>query len=57
MVEVRLPDGSSKEYPSAATAADVAQDISPRLAAAAVAAEVDGQAVDLATTLPTAPTT
>ncbi len=47
MIVVKLPDGSSRQYEHTVTPARVAGDISPRLAAAAVAAEVDGQAVDL----------
>jgi len=47
MVRIRLPDGSSKEYAAPVTPARVAEDISPRLAAAAVAAEVDGREVDV----------
>ena len=43
MVKISLPDNSVKEYPSAVSAAQVAMDISPRLAKAAVAAEVDGR--------------
>ena len=47
MIIVKLPDGSSVQYDEAVTPARVAGDISARLASAAVAAEVDGQAVDL----------
>ena len=50
-VTVTLPDGSSREYPHGTTAEKIAADISPRLAKAAVAAEVDGRLVDLATPL------
>src|SRR3954468_4609305 len=42
-----LPDGSKKELPDGATALDLANTIGKRLAAAAVAAKVDGQVVDL----------
>jgi threonyl-tRNA synthetase len=49
MVIVVLPDGSRKEYAKPVSSADVALEISPRLASAAVAAEVDGKVVDLAT--------
>jgi len=45
---IKLPDGSSKDYAGDVTAAKVAEDISPRLAQAAVAALVDGRCVDLA---------
>ncbi|MCY2929318.1 MAG: threonine--tRNA ligase [Planctomycetota bacterium] len=48
---VKLPDGSTREYAEAVSAMKVAEDISPRLAKAAVAAVVDGQCVDLATTI------
>jgi threonyl-tRNA synthetase len=46
-VRITLPDKSIKEYPSAVTPLQVAGDISPRLADAAVAAEVNGKLVDL----------
>lgn len=39
-IQVQLPDGSVKELPSGATPLDVAQSISPRLAAAAVVARI-----------------
>ncbi len=42
MIEVQLPDGSIHSYPEDASALDVAQAIGSRLAAAVVAAEVDG---------------
>ncbi|MFO1042282.1 MAG: threonine--tRNA ligase [Planctomycetaceae bacterium] len=47
MLSIRLPDGSVVEHPEHATAMDVAQAISPRLAAAAVGAIVAGTTVDL----------
>ena len=47
MIVVKLPDASSKEYDAPVTPARVAADISPRLASAAVAAEVDGSVVDI----------
>ena len=46
-VKVLLPDGSLKEYLAEVSADQVARDISPRLAKAAVAVEVDGQLRDL----------
>ncbi|MEQ8786370.1 MAG: threonine--tRNA ligase [Pirellulaceae bacterium] len=52
MASVQLPDGSVKEYPHRVTPLDVAQDISPGLAKAVVAAEVDGQVVGLDYVLP-----
>ena len=47
MVELELPDGSSKQYDSPITPGGVAAQISPRLASAALAAELDGKTVDL----------
>ena len=47
-ITITLPDGSHREYPFGATAADVAGSIGRRLAKAAVAATVDGREVDLA---------
>lgn len=49
---VRLPDGTAKTFAPSASAADVALDIGPRLAKAAVAAVVDGQVVGLDQPLP-----
>ena len=49
-ISVTLPDGSSRRLPAGSTPADVAGQISPRLAKAALAAVVDGKLVDL--TLP-----
>ena len=49
-ISVALPDGSSRRMAAGSTPADVAAQISPRLAKAAVAAVVDGKLVDL--TLP-----
>src|SRR3989442_15557823 len=51
-IRVTLPDGSEKQLPAGATAADLAQAIGPGLAKAAVAARVDGQVWDLARRLP-----
>lgn len=50
-VTIKLPDESTLNYDSPVTALKVAEDISPRLADAAVAAEVDGRLVDLTTEL------
>ena len=47
MLTVHLPDGSRREYPVSASAYEVASDIGPGLAKAAVLAEVDGQMRDL----------
>ena len=49
---VTLPDGSERPFPKGATAYDVAASIGPRLAKAAVAAEVDGEQWDLTRALP-----
>ncbi len=51
MVKVQLPDGTVLEHSPGTTVAEVLRAISPRLAAAAVAAEVNGHVVDLATRL------
>jgi threonyl-tRNA synthetase len=50
-IEVTLPDGATRSLPSGATAADLAHSIGPRLAAAAVIADVNGDERDLATEL------
>ena len=46
-IKITLPDGSIKEYAQPVSAQQVAQDISPRLADASVAAEMDGKLIDL----------
>ncbi|MCH9652394.1 MAG: threonine--tRNA ligase [Planctomycetes bacterium] len=46
MIQVKLPDGTVKEYSENSTAIDVAQSIGERLANAVVAAEVDGTVCD-----------
>jgi threonyl-tRNA synthetase len=46
-ISVTLPDGSSRRLSAGSTPGDVAAQISPRLAKAAVAAVVDGRLVDL----------
>jgi threonyl-tRNA synthetase len=46
MLSVQLPDGSAKEYPGNFTALDVAKTIGERLAAATLAADVNGTIVD-----------
>jgi len=51
MIRVILPDGGSLELNDGATALDAAQKIGPRLAKAALAANVNNQTVDLATPL------
>lgn len=52
MIEVRLPDSSTRTLNDGASAADLAADIGPGLAKAAVAAKVDDQVVDLNRSLP-----
>ena len=47
IIEIDLPDGSRRELPEGATAADLAAAIGPRLAKDAVAASVNGQLSDL----------
>jgi threonyl-tRNA synthetase len=46
-ISVTLPDGSSRRVPAGTTPADIAGQISPRLAQAALAAVVDDHLVDL----------
>ncbi|MBO7311889.1 MAG: TGS domain-containing protein, partial [Alistipes sp.] len=45
MVKVTFPDGSVREYAKGTTAFQVAESISPRLAADSLAAEVNGATV------------
>jgi len=52
MLKVKLPDGSVREYTRPVRPIDVAEEIGPRLAAATLAAEVDGLVVDTVTPLP-----
>ena len=52
MPQVKLPDGSIRDFPADATAYDVALDISEGLARTAVATKIDGVVCDLATALP-----
>ncbi len=52
MLKVILPDGSGKEFPGSVQVKDVAAAIGPRLAKAALAAEVDGKTVGLDYRLP-----
>jgi threonyl-tRNA synthetase len=46
-IAVTLPDGSVRRYDQAVTVADIARDIGPGLAKAALAAKVDGRERDL----------
>jgi len=50
MITVVLPDGTKKSYENA-SALKVAEDISPRLASAAIAAKIDGTLCDISTPL------
>lgn len=52
MLEVQLPDGSIKEFSAPVTPKDVVASIGPRLAKAALAAQVDGTTVGLDFRLP-----
>ena len=47
MLQIKLPDGSIKEYPDGARPREVAAEIGKRLAEAAVAAMANGTVVDL----------
>ncbi|GJM20552.1 MAG: threonine--tRNA ligase [Planctomycetota bacterium] len=51
-VSITLPDGSKRELPDGASGADLAADIGPGLAKAALAVEIDGQLRDLSRELP-----
>ncbi|MGC2322320.1 MAG: threonine--tRNA ligase [Terriglobales bacterium] len=46
-VQVKLPDGSAKEVPKGTTPLDIAREISPRLADAAIVAKSNGTLIDL----------
>ncbi|OPX90547.1 MAG: Threonine--tRNA ligase 2 [Pelotomaculum sp. PtaB.Bin104] len=50
-IKITLPDGSSLEQPAGATLLEIAKSISPRLAKEVLVARVDGQVVDLKSTL------
>ncbi|MFN3216531.1 MAG: threonine--tRNA ligase [Acidimicrobiales bacterium] len=50
-ITVALPDGSARTLPAGSTVADLAADIGPGLAKAALIGEVDGAEVDLSTEL------
>ncbi len=52
MLYVKLPDGSEKQYDQPVTARDIVAEIGPRLAKAALAAEVDGRIVSLTDPMP-----
>ena len=57
MLKVQLPDGTLKEYPNSLSIAEVAADIGPGLAKAALAGEVNGNVVGLDHQLPDDETT
>src|SRR5213595_1564659 len=46
-IQIKLPDGSTKEVPKGTTPLDVAKSISPRLADAALVARTNGDLIDL----------
>lgn len=47
MIQIKFPDGSSREYESGVTALEIAESISPRLAKEALAAGVNGATTEL----------
>jgi len=51
-ITVKLPDGSDKNLSEGSTVLDLAGSIGPRLAQAAIAGKIDGELVDVETTLP-----
>jgi threonyl-tRNA synthetase len=51
-IKLTLPDGSAREYPDGTTGLDVAADIGPGLARAAVAITIDGKEFDLNRPIP-----
>ncbi|MEO1271395.1 MAG: threonine--tRNA ligase [Myxococcota bacterium] len=51
MPRITLPDGSVREFDQPVTAAEVAADIGPGLAKAALGARIDGELSDLSTTI------
>ena len=50
-LQITLPDGATREVPSGTTAAEIAQQISPRLAREALVARADGELIDLSRAL------
>src|SRR5207247_9227107 len=46
-IQIKLPDGSTKEVPKGTTPLDVAKSTSPRLADAALVAKTNGDLIDL----------
>ena len=51
MVAITLPDGSVRSFPGPITGAELAADIGPGLAKAALAIRLNGEMLDLATTI------
>ena len=51
MIQITLPDGSTRDYPGPVTVADVAASIGAGLAKAALAGKVDGKVVDTSFTI------
>ncbi len=51
-VQVKLPDGSVKDFDSEVTGYELAKSLSPKLAKLAVAVKVDGEVRDVSTPLP-----
>src|SRR5690554_2327011 len=47
MITITFPDGKTKQYESGTTGYQIAQDISPRLAAEVLAMKVDGKLTDI----------
>ena len=47
MIKITFPDGSVREYAEGTTAYQIAESISPRLAADSLAAAVNGATVDM----------
>jgi threonyl-tRNA synthetase len=50
-ITITLPDGSTRDFASPVTGAEIAADIGPGLAKAALAIKIDGQLADLAATV------
>src|SRR5271154_148344 len=46
-IQITLPDGATREVPKGTTAADIAKQISPRLAKEALVARTNGDLIDL----------
>jgi len=46
-IQIKLPDGATREVPRGTTAAEIAQQISPRLAKEALVAKTNGELIDL----------